>query len=87
MPQARKQICPGGGAMFCHVVAGDTVGDTLKAEGRHQPIENGRSVAMRDRLNQSSFSGLGIDFVKKGHRTCDGANGVNQANRAIQRSG
>ena len=59
------------------------VGNALKAKVGHQPIKDGCGATEGDRINQPGFSGLGIDLIKKRHRSGDNANGVDQARRAI----
>lgn len=49
--------------MLLHVIPGNLVGDTLKAERRKEPIENGRRFARRDSLIQTRVSNLVVDLI------------------------
>lgn len=56
---------PGCGPMLLHVAPGNSVRDTLKAERRKEPIENGRRIARRDSLIQTRVSNFFVDLTEK----------------------
>jgi hypothetical protein len=61
--QARLNVRPGRRAMLVHVVLGDAVGYSLKAEGRQQPVKNRRRVAEGDGSDQASPANRRVGIV------------------------
>jgi hypothetical protein len=51
--------------MLFDVDPGNPVRDTLKAERRKEPIENGRRIARRDRLIQTRATNFFVDLIEE----------------------
>lgn len=57
--------------MLLHVVPGNPVRDPLKAEGRKEPIENGRGNTRCDSLVQTRVTNFLVDLIEEGQRSSD----------------
>ena len=51
--------------MLFHVVPGNPVRDTLKAERREEPIENGWRIARRDSSIQTRVTNFFVDLIEE----------------------
>jgi len=51
--------------MLLHVAPSNTVRDTLKAERRKDPIENGRRIARRDSLIQTRLTNFFVYLIEE----------------------
>jgi hypothetical protein len=69
--------------MAGHVIDGDLVGNSLKAEIIHQPVEQGRAVVAFNGGAQSLIT----KFFEQVERASEAADLVNEANGIIQSSG
>jgi hypothetical protein len=64
-----------------HVVAGDRVGDALKAERRHDPVKQLGRIVHFDGVQDAGLKQLGAEVIDQGRTACQAANRVDEAER------
>ena len=65
--------------MLFDVDPGNPVRDTLKAERRKEPIENGTRIARYEGLIQTRVKNFFVDLIEERHGSCDGTDSADQS--------
>ena len=65
--------------MLFHIAPGNPVRDTLKAESRKEPIENGRRMARGDSLIQTRVTNFLVDLIEERQGSADCTDGADQS--------